>query len=154
MTVTFGDPQNALIFFGLFSVIGVVLGGIIYALFAHRGTRRPQFRHLDTMPRFGAIAGALVAGLIIYMAWSSTYRTFYRLEVDEDTVRLQYYMPQQYFEFPRSEVSTIEKHFSFDKWGNRQIVLKTTQGTFFSAKMHSRQFDAAWKQLAPYFPTK
>jgi hypothetical protein len=153
MAQAFGSPQGALLFFSLFSTIGVVLGGIIYALTAYPNARRPQFRHWGTMPRTGAVIGLVVATVIVYMAWSSAYRSFYHLEVDAEHVRLQFYMPSQEVELPRSEIVAMKKRRILGRGGGYRIVLVTGEGgTFSSAKMYRPQFEEAWAKLLPYFP--
>ena len=155
MNLTFGSPQGALLYFSLYSTIGLVLGGIIYALTAYPRTRRPQFRHWGTMPRTGAVSGLIVAILIIYMAWSSAYRSFYHLEVDEEHVRLQFHMPSQVVELPRSEIATIDDRRSYGRGGGWQIILVTSDGgTYLSAKMYRPQFEAAREELSQYFPAR
>lgn len=152
MSVTVGDEQHALIFFALYSMIGVVLGVVVFAVFAFRGARRPQFRHLGVMPRFGATVGISIAVVISYMAWASAYRGFYHLEVDDEVLRLHYVMPSQVKVFLKSAVTSVEKRVQSWRGGRYHIDLVTDGGIFSSAGMYRMQFDAAWQGLSVALP--
>ena len=69
-----GSPDGVLVFFLLFMVIGVVLGGVIFAVMAFPGARRDQFRTFGAMPKTGLVVGILVAGAIILWASRSESR--------------------------------------------------------------------------------
>ena len=154
MSVIVGDEQSALLFFVFYSVIGLVLGAIVFALFAFRGSRRPQFRHLGVMPRFGATAGISIALVISYVAWSAMYRDFYRIDVDDETVQFQYFMPSQVRIIPKSAVTSVEKRAYPGRGGRYRILMVTEGGVFSSARMYSNQFDGVWEAISAEFPTR
>lgn len=150
MTIETGNPGGALIFFSLYTTVGVVVGGIVYCLFAYRGARRPQFRQWGTMPRTGVVFGMIIACGVTYMGWNQAYRGFYVMEIEDDAVRFEYRMPTSEKFIPLDTVVGFEEQLSFDKGGSRRLLVKTETGSLVSAQMYRSTFREVWEALAPY----
>lgn len=145
-----GDPRNAYVFFAFMTAIGVVLGGVIFAVVAFPWARRPRYRNFGAMPRTGIVCGAGTALFMACVAWNSAFCEFYRIEIDDAGIRFHYHMPGRTPELPRHAVKGMRRGTTMDKWNRWQILVETDRGAFASTNMDRRQFDAAWAALAPF----
>jgi hypothetical protein len=147
-----GNPSGALVYFLLYTTVGVVVGAVLFAVCAYPGARRPQFRQWGTMPRTGAVVGLLIAGGLTYLAWSQMYRGFYQVAIDGDIVHLEFRMPTQEVTFPLADVVAFEEKHTFDKGGSKRLVVRTASGEYVSAPMYRSRFKEVWDALGPYRP--
>lgn len=143
-----GSPSAALAHFAFFTVIGIALGMILYALFAWPGTRRGQFRSLDAMPRLGAVIGVATAVFFMGASWQNVYLDFYRIEIDAGEVRLHYEMPPRTVALPLSAVDGMRKRILPGRRIKRQIVVETSEGSYVSARLRRDTLESAWQSLS------
>lgn len=145
-----GSPSGALVHFAFFTVIGTVLGMILYALCAWPGTRRAQFRSFDAMPRLGAVVGIATAVIFSGVAWQNVYLDFYRIEIDADEVRLHYDMPPRTVVLPSEAVVGMRKRILPGRRIKRQIVMETSEGFYVSGSLRRDTLASAWETLSDY----
>ncbi len=148
--LTLGNPEGAYFFLAFMTTIGVVLGGVIFAVAALPGARRPPFRNFDAMPRTGAVCGLGVALFLIYIAWNTAFGEFYRIEIRDGAVRFHYYMPARTPVLSLESITGMRKAMTMDKTHAWRIDLETTDGVYHSTNMSRPQLEEAWKTLADF----
>ncbi len=144
------NPEGAYLFLTLMTAIGVVLGGVIFAVAALPGARRPPFRNFDAMPRTGAVSGLGVALFLIYIAWNTAFGEFYRIEIRDGAARLHYHMPARIPVLSLESITGMRKAITMDKTRAWRIDLETTDGVYHSANMSRPQMEEVWKTLADF----
>lgn len=150
LEMALGSPSGAMVHFLFFTGIGTALGMILYALCAWPGTRRPQFRQFDAMPRLGAVLGLTTALVMTGFAWGGVYRDFFRLEITSEEVRLHYHMPPRTVVLPRHALEGMRRRIVLGRGGKRQIVIETSDGRFSSANLQRDALETAWIALSEH----
>jgi hypothetical protein len=134
----FGSVSGSQVYFWFFTGLGVVLGGIVYAVCAYPGARRPQWRSLGVSKGWGVFLGVLIAVGISWMAYSTSWREFYRLEREGETVVLRYCMPERTVMVPLEDIAETTWASTSDRWATRRLVLVIRNGTRYRSANFSR----------------
>lgn len=150
LDLSLGDPRGALVFFIFMVAIGVTLGGVIFAVVAFPWARRARYRNFDAMPRTGAICGAGVALFLAFIAWSTAFGEFYRIEIRDGAAHLHYHMPPRLPVLPLETISGMRQGMTLDKLNPWRIQIETADGVYHSTNMSRPQMEEVWKTLADF----
>lgn len=150
LDLNLGDPRGALVFLLFMVAIGVTLGGVIFAVVAFPWARRARFRNFGAMPRTGAFCGAGVALFLVFIAWSTAFGEFYRIEIRDGIAHLHYHMPSRIPALPLESITGMRQGMTLDKLNPWRIQLETAEGVYYSTNMNRRQMEEVWKTLANF----
>jgi hypothetical protein len=129
MLIRLGNPGGHLVLFGLILGIGLVLGIAAYALLAHPGSRRRQFRDRPAVPRrWAAVAGLGIAGALGGIAWWVSFADFFAVEAAPEGLRLLYRFPDREVRLRREEVARFQEALTEGGIDRRRLVVLGTDG--------------------------
>jgi hypothetical protein len=150
LDLSLGDPRGAHLFFLFMLFLGATLGGVVFGVVAFPWARRPRYRNFNAMPRTGALCGAGIALFIAYIAWSTAFGEFYRIEIREGVAHLHYHMPRRTPALPMEKIQGMRQSMTLDKLNPWRIQLETAEGVYFSTNMNRAQMEKVWRSLTDF----
>ena len=136
---------NVFLFWFLTS-IGLLAGVSIYLLGVYPSFRKLKYRQRKQLSKLqGVIFGGGVAILIIGVAYNINWTRFYRMDVQGETLSLQYYYPTRIVRLSRSDIARLDTA-SAGK-GQPCLVLHARDGKRYTAQMMYR---SEYRQLVPH----
>ncbi len=121
----FGSFSGGMTRFLLLVGSGVIGGAVLFGLCAYPAWRRPELRLFKTLRLLGLVMGVCVAATVVTLAYLFTWTAFYRVDIEKETVYLQYHVPDRTVRIPRASI-TIVGYQGTDQHG--RVVLRTIGG--------------------------
>jgi len=125
----FSDPAGHMLGFWFLTILGVVIGAVVYAGAAYARLRRPQVQALPSLPKGVALGlGVAVALFVAGLAWTNHFWGFYVVTLTEDEMVVESLFPRRRATLARDEVARVQAGMTGGRFDSACLVIEQTSG--------------------------
>lgn len=122
--------------FLIVTVIALFIWYAVYKLLSSPQTRKKKFLYWKTIPKKWAFfIGGCAAVLIIEYIYIDNWSHFFLIEIYDDNLSLQYFMPERTVTISTQQISELLVKEEWRKTTNYRMIIKTWNGEEYSSSL-------------------